>query len=250
MLFCAIVTANRGNHFMSELVTNCPRCNSNKITFDVRDALPTTIEHGWLQRFEAFSVCRNCHRSTVFILAQKEYAEADFIKKNGPIAFGDSLNNHFNIVGFVNLTDRARVPAPEFTIEEVARAFDEAAACMGAGAWNGAAAMLRLSIDLATKTLLPKEFTLGLNRRTRRDLAPRLDWLLAHGKLPEELRELSQCIQEDGNDGAHDGTLKKEDAEDLMDFAIAMFERLYTEPERLQLAKARREKRRADGKKA
>lgn len=112
------------------------------------------------------------------------------------------------------------------------------------GAWNAAAAMLRLAIDLATKPLLPEEFTPGLNRRTRRDLAPRLDWLFDNGKLPQQLRQLSDCIREDGNDGAHDGTLGQKDAEELMDFAEAMFERLYTEPERLRLAVERRKKRR------
>jgi hypothetical protein len=51
-------------------------------------------------------------------------------------------------------------------------------------------------------------------------------------------------VREDGNDGAHDGTLGKEDAEDLLDFTTALLERIYTEPERLRLAQERREKRR------
>jgi hypothetical protein len=38
--------------------------------------------------------------------------------------------------------------------------------------------------------------------------------------------------------------LNKADAEDLLDFTVALLERLYTEPERLKLAKARREERR------
>jgi hypothetical protein len=75
-------------------------------------------------------------------------------------------------------------------------------------------------------------------------LAPRLAWLLDNGILPQELRVLSTCIREDGNDAAHDGTLKKADAEDLMDFTVALFERVYTEPERLRLANERREERR------
>lgn len=111
-------------------------------------------------------------------------------------------------------------------------------------AWNAAAAMLRLAIDLATKPLLPEQFTPGLNRRTRRDLAPRLEWLFNNGLLAIELQQLSDCIREDGNDGAHAGTLEQKDAEELVDFAEAMFERLYTEPERLRLAVERRKKRR------
>ena len=65
-----------------------------------------------------------------------------------------------------------------------------------------------------------------------------------HHVLPESLRELLTCVREDGNDGAHAGTLRPEDAEDLLDFTTALLERIYTEPERLKAAKARRDKRR------
>lgn len=66
--------------------------------------------------------------------------------------------------------------------------------------------------------------------------------------LPESLRELSKCVREDGNDGAHAGTLVKDDAEDLLDFTSALLERIYTEPERLIIAQKRRDARRAENK--
>ena len=56
--------------------------------------------------------------------------------------------------------------------------------------------------------------------------------------------KLATCIREDGNDGAHAGTLTKADADDLVDFTIALLERLITEPKKLELAKERRETRR------
>jgi hypothetical protein len=92
--------------------------------------------------------------------------------------------------------------------------------------------------------MLPQEETPGLNNRTRRDLGLRLPWLFEHGRLPFELRELSSCIREDGNDGTHQGTLTMQEAEDLLDFTTALLERLFTEPRRLEIAKERREKRR------
>ena len=54
----------------------------------------------------------------------------------------------------------------------------------------------------------------------------------------------SSCVKEDENDGAHEGTLSKEDAYELLDFTTALLERMYTEPERLRLAKERRDARR------
>ena len=65
-----------------------------------------------------------------------------------------------------------------------------------------------------------------------------------HDLLPEALR-VSAYTRGDGNDGAHQGTLTKEDANDLLDFTTPLLERLYTEPERLRLPRETREKRRA-----
>jgi hypothetical protein len=58
--------------------------------------------------------------------------------------------------------------------------------------------MFRLCLDLATRPLLPQEHVPGLKRRTRRDLAPRLEWLFETNRLPTALRELSSCVREDG----------------------------------------------------
>ena len=231
---------------MAEFVTDCPRCRANMITFDVQSSVHLHEQHGWLNWFEAFCKCRNCHRTTTFVLEQTRIEWGDEAKHvRLPEAFAFSLNPFFKAKRFISIVDKDRAAAPDHTPKPVAAAFDEATACLSVQAWNGAAAMFRLSIDLATKPLLPEEPTVGLNRRTRRDLAPRLTWLIANGIIPRELADLSDSIREDGNDGAHDGNLTKADAEDLLDFAVALYERLFTEPERLKLAKARRETRRA-----
>ena len=83
------------------------------------------------------------------------------------------------------------------------------------------------------------------NNKVKRSLGLRLQWLFEKGLLPVALQELSEAIKEDGNDGAHEGTLTKAEAEDLQDFTVALLERLYTEPERLRLARERRDARRA-----
>ena len=136
---------------------------------------------------------------------------------------------------------------PEHLPEKIATAFNERATCLAVGCYNAAATMFRLCIDLATRSELPPEepSTPGPSARVRRDLGLRLPWLFDNNILPADLRGLSSCIREDGNDGAHAGTLTKEDAEDLLDFATALLERMYTEPKGLRLAEERREKRRA-----
>ncbi len=83
------------------------------------------------------------------------------------------------------------------------------------------------------------------NEKTRRDLGLRLAWMFDNGILQPTLRELAKCIREDANDGAHVGSLTKQDGEDLLDFTIALLERLITEPKKLELAEARRKARRS-----
>jgi hypothetical protein len=105
--------------------------------------------------------------------------------------------------------------------------------------------MFRLCIDLATVAMLPNEDSGGPNQRTRRSLGLRLGWIFDNGILPETLRKLSTCIKDDGNDGAHAGTLSEEDANDIADFTVILLERVYTEPKRLEIAKERRIARRS-----
>jgi hypothetical protein len=100
---------------------------------------------------------------------------------------------------------------------------------------NAATTMFRLYVKIATRSLLPPEAE-GLNARTWRNLGLRLPWLFNHGLLPEALRDLSTCIREDGNDGAHQGTMQVEDAEDIKDFTVRLLEHMCTEPKKLDVS--------------
>jgi len=148
------------------------------------------------------------------------------------------------IEGYISLKDTAISKPPEYIPDNLDRVFREGAACMAIGCFNAAGTMFRLCIDLTTRAMLPEGEVEGLNSTVRRNLGLRLPWLFENRILPETLRELSSCVKDDGNDGAHEGTLTKEEAEDLLDFTYVFLERIYTEPKRLQLAKERREARR------
>jgi hypothetical protein len=149
-----------------------------------------------------------------------------------------------SVESHVSVSDESTVHPPESLPDNIKDVFKEGAKCVATQSHNAAGTMFRLCIELATRSRLPEGEAPGLNAKVRRDLGLRLPWLFENGLLPEDLRELSTCVKEDGNDGAHHGTLTKEDADDLLDFAYELLERLYTEPERLRLAKARRDERR------
>lgn len=229
---------------MSELVANCPRCGAVKITFDLMASHFVREMYKWQTWHDAFCVCRNCHRTTVFVLCQAGIEHREYLRKVGLPQISGSVNNYFNVEGFVSLKDFARKQPPEHIPANIKAAFEEGATCMAVNCFNAGATMFRLCIDHSTRSMLPDQDTAGLNRQIRRSLGLRLKWLFDNNRLPEALRELSVCVKEDGNDGAHDGTLTKQEAEDLLDFTCILLERLYTEPERLRLAQQRRDARR------
>jgi len=223
---------------MAELVANCPRCGARSITFDVK-ALNFLNKDAYsgVEWYEAFGVCRRCSTGTTFVIYGELEDKIERLK-------GQALNQYVQVDSFISIKDQATVAPPEHVPLDIANVFREAATCLRVECWNAAGTMFRLCVDLATRPMLPEKDVEGLNAKTKRDLGLRLPWLFANNKLAASLRELSTAIREDGNDGAHQGTLTKEDAEDLLDFTVALLKRVFTEPKQLELAEERRKQRR------
>lgn len=245
---------------MSELVATCPRCGAQKTTFDV--LMDTVVQsrsgvfRGSSQTIytaEVFCVCRHCHRSTTFRL--RTGSQMFDLAKVRLAQYKMNINAACDFEDFLSLKDQAAEPPPEHLPDTIGPVFAEGATCLAVGCFNAAGTMFRLCVDLATLGLLPpvpapgeEPSPGGPNHKQRRDLGPRLEWLFTNGLLPQGLHTLASCIQQDGNDSAHRGTLTRDDAEDLLDFTAALLKRLYTEPQRLKLAEGRRAARREAGK--
>jgi hypothetical protein len=230
---------------MAELVANCPRCGAKSITHDVTAlnlVLPKTSFR--MRQYEAFGVCRQCKQGTIFVI-DEEHDDPDLFDRQSPLQVKGVLNDYFNARRFIGLKDQATSLPPEHVPPDIADVFREAATCLRMECWNAAGTMFRLCVDLATRPMLPAKDVEGLNAKTRRDLGLRLPWLFANGILSADLCELSTAIREDANDGAHQGTLTKEEAHNLLDFTTALLERIFTEPKKIELAKERRQQRRA-----
>jgi hypothetical protein len=228
---------------MSELVADCPRCKSQKMTFDAIADIYAGQSYGWKRHYEVFCICRSCKKSTVFVLTQDDPRAQEMLDKVGPSGLNLALTGIMSVETYISIKDVAAEIPPSYLPVPIDSAFREGAACMSIGCFNAGATMFRLCLDLATRTMLPEENENGLNSRTRRNLGLTLEWLFNNNYLPEALRDLASCVRDDGNDGAHQGTISKEDAEDVSEFAYVLLERLYTEPKRLELAKNRRSER-------
>ena len=229
---------------MAELVTDCPRCDAKKHTFVVPTmhflkimTIPNSGEK--ILFYEAFCVCKNCNESTIFKVNKKSELtpreSQAFNSMSDLMNYGRALSNIMEITGYVNTRNMASRPAPEDTPEGIKDVFREGAESVTGNCPNAAVAMFRLCLDLATKPL-----------HAEKNLKRRLDRLFESNKLPEDLKELSHCIREDGNAGVHDGIITLNDANDIMDFCDILLTKLYTEPAKIKAAQKRQEERRAE----
>ncbi|WP_238941158.1 DUF4145 domain-containing protein [Sphingomonas beigongshangi] len=230
------------------MVSDCPRCASSYITFDVYADVFVGTSHGWVTNHEVIGTCRRCHRPSIFRCQLRAIEDTDKYRRDNSLrSYDGTLNDKLTIKGVVTQRDVASAQAPAYTPETIQQVFAEGTASVAGGCYNAAGAMFRLCLDIVTKGLLPTnadDATKQPNRQQREKLAYRLEWLFQENMLPLDLKELARCVREDGNDGAHDGTLDEVDAGDLQDFTNALLERIYTEPGKILAAQARREARR------
>ncbi|HFF8549480.1 TPA: DUF4145 domain-containing protein [Kluyvera cryocrescens] len=230
---------------MAMYVDNCPRCGTQKTAFDVRGANHfgsyKEFAKPEVPAYELYCVCRECHKTTIFLgISLNKQQDLNAINWE-VVPFG--LKDVAKVMRPLSPADLSVGEPPEFLPQGINDAYEEGAKCLAIGCHNAAGTMFRLCLDYATKGLLP-EGEGGPAAKIRRSLGLRMEWLFDNHVLPEALRELAECVKDDGNDGAHEGILDKAAAEDLEDFTYILLERLYTEPQRLVEARARREERR------
>lgn len=218
------------------------------MTFDILSDVYTHTYFDWKHFHEVTALCRRCDRPSIMLVGLHESRAQKNFGINGSItAIQTDIGRVFRVERVISTADFAAKAAPESLPQDIDQAFKEGTRCLAIGCHNAAAAMFRLCLDLATKSRLPEEgLAGGPSSHQRRYLAPRLTWLFEQKLLPEDLLELSTAVKDYGNDGAHDGTLDDNEADDLYDFAFAVLERLYTQPERIAQMRARRDERRTD----
>lgn len=217
------------------------------MTFDILADVHMGTEYDWQHWHELAARCRRCQRQSLMLVSLHNSLHKKGFGKDGSItAIGGDIAYAFSFERLITTADLAANDAPEFLPENIDRAFKEGTRCLAIGCHNAAAAMFRLCLDLATKArLLAEASPEEPLKREKFSLGHRLAWLFERGILPADLKDLSAAVKEHGDDGAHDGALDATDADDLYDFAFALLDRLYTQPARLEEAKARRAERKA-----
>jgi len=214
------------------------------MTFDLRDEIrvstPRNIEawNRWKIFVEVFCICKRCFKPTIFLVAQKKEGSSKYFERELH-TLDVAVNEIVDIMGHIGPQHFFVEPPPKHLPKDIEKIFIEGSKCMAVSCHNAAATMFRLCLDLATKSL-PLKSSEEMDHNTKRSLGLRLTWLFDKGELPEDLRDLSTCIKDDGNDGAHEGTLSKKDAVAILEFTAILLNRLYTQKEEVRMAEERR----------
>lgn len=121
--------------------------------------------------------------------------------------------------------------------KSIAKSFEEAGACAGAGAFTACAIMCRRTLEAICAH---HEILQG-------NLKDKLQKLRDDGVIEKRLFEWADSLRDVGNEAAHDMAeeVPKEDARDLLDFTRALVEYIFTFTENFKKFTARRAARKA-----
>ena len=141
---------------MAQLVCDCPRCPARHSTLDVTACISLPSSYEWQHRYECFSICRSCSRGSIMILKLRDAGLSHpFRSSDLVVACKISLENFFDVTGFISIRDHIKHNTPEHLPKHLTEVFIEAESCFGISCYNAAATMFRLCIDQATKPMLP-----------------------------------------------------------------------------------------------
>ena len=127
---------------------------------------------------------------------------------------------------------QSRAKPPEDIPEVVERYFKQGVDNLFQN-YDAAGVMFRTTLEIALKIRFPKTKAKNLNDR--------INNAVEQGNLTSDLAAWAHEIRLGGNEAVHDEPLSQEEAQDLRDFTELVLLYLFTLPEKLARAKARRE---------
>src|SRR4051812_46976119 len=104
---------------MSLIVTDCPRCGANKITFEVMAQVYRGREFGWQDFFEIFCNCRSCDKPTIFLVSRKEVSRKSYPETESLTQYPGDINHRFRIERFISVRDNITTNPPDYLPENI-----------------------------------------------------------------------------------------------------------------------------------
>ena len=210
---------------MTTFAWDCPYCDTKNTAFTIEFA---KTHSGTTGESELFAVCNNCHRGIVRTC--KSNSGLGVAPLVGPIGNFDAVARGLGFFTNTWRPSKAAIDVPSNLPNDVEKSFYEGCSVIGLSN-DGACAMFRKSLDMATKDLSKGEDGVPWK------LEKRIDQLSRNGKITKDIAEWAHQIRIDGNDVLHENNASKEDAEALRDLTKYVLTYLYTLPEQVRIAK-------------
>lgn len=184
----------------------CPHCQTRQVSFGIVGGLVYLFYDSEGTKMATLAGCGHCSRPVM----------ATF-KGNNPARM---------FLRSPLMLDPSPAPkAPEHTPDSVARRYKEALANVGSDAFESAVMMFRKTLQLALRTVRPKE---------KGDLVSQIRSAAAAGAISKDLADSADAVRLGGNIAAHeDTTFTLEEARELQQFTDMVLMYLFTLPEML-----------------
>ncbi|MGJ7490224.1 DUF4145 domain-containing protein [Variovorax sp. ZT4R33] len=210
---------------MPTLVLNCPHCLANNMGFTYRGQYqysPSPNERMVL------ASCNACHKPVVAQLKNPNLQGWDAAKLEG------DLLHHRDLQTRAVWPKPVTVSAPDAVPDKVARTFIEAAEARHRRSWNAACGMYRRAMELSLKEFAPDVEAWKLEKR--------IDKLAAEHRITADMQTWAHELRLDGNEALHgDADATEEMTEQMHHLAQFLLIYLYTLPNQIQAARARRD---------
>jgi len=209
---------------MSVLVMDCPHCFATNATFKV---VGSCLADSTYLNHLVFLMCPACFKGAVAHLELKRKIQ-NIAEIDGPI-------DHDQICSYIEVFPKpAPIEIPDHIPDNVARIFKQAVINKNTENLDAACSMYRKAMELALKSYSPDVEAWKLEKR--------IDTLASENRITPELQAWAHELRLDGNEALHSGAEPNEEmAEQMHGFCKFLLIYLYTLPEQVRAAKARRE---------
>ena len=127
-------------------IADCPRCNHNRITFDLL-ADNFIGKSSYRDNYECFFRCRSCFKTSIAWLKHTDLSE------HNPTDFpGSYINTYFTLERWVFEIPGSR-KVPDHVPLPIVNIFQDGANCLAIEAWDAAGSMFRKALDAATRAV-------------------------------------------------------------------------------------------------
>jgi hypothetical protein len=209
---------------MAVLVTACPHCGANDMTFTVRSDYPFK---GQPSNQVALGSCNACDKPLTVQMRHLTAGSWTPSKQNGNLLKEGNLK-------LLGMWPTAEViAAPENVPEKISRNYVEAAQSRQRGAWNVACAGYRRTMELALKAFAPDVEAWKLEKR--------IDKLAAEHRITKDMQDWAHELRLDGNEALHgDDDATEEMTDQMHHLTHFLLVYLYNLPYQIASARARR----------